>query len=200
MNKRASLGPARPHKVLQQIPTESGSPSFCLSAMRFLLLVFCLFVPKLVRGSAEEDRSAVVVRARIAKKPISFVFPGCRCEHRPSKPHKAHVSELELIIPGKLKGKRLSLYHLPALRGRTIWHQVDSIVEFRIDQQSLGSLYPQTHPRGSFIIPYASDIIGEARIIQMPGRLLRPGRSLSLGRQTFSRISREQNPDRANPR
>ena len=140
------------------------------SAMKTILIALSVLIPQLAISEAADRSDLTVVRAKIVSIPKDFEFPGSRDADQgrePTvKPHKAHSSELQIITPKELAGKIITLYHLPPLTGRTIWHQVGDIIEFRIDRESLGSMYPPEDRRHSFKIPYGHNIVGDVIIIQ----------------------------------
>ena len=140
--------------------------------MKTLLLVMCVLIPELAVSETTDRSALIVVRAKIISMPKDFEFPGSedadQGKEQTVKPQKAHSSELQIITPKELAGKNITFYHLPPLTGKTIWHQVGTVIEFRIDSESLGCLYPPKDRRHTFKIPYAHNISGEIIVIQKP--------------------------------
>ena len=131
----------------------------------------CVLIPQLAISETKDRSALTVVRAKIISMPKDFEFPGSQNadgREQTVKPQKAHSSELQIITPKELAGKNIAFYHLPPLTGKTIWHQVGSIIEFQIDKESLGSMYPGKDRRHTFKIPYVHNIAGEIKVIQKP--------------------------------
>jgi hypothetical protein len=139
--------------------------------MKTILLALCFLLPKLAFCEATERSNLAVVRAKIVSIPKDFEFPGSSDadgKEQTVKPQKAHSSELQIITPNDLTGKTITFYHLPPLKGDSIWHRVGTIIEFQIDRESLGSMYPRKDRRHTFKIPYVHNIAGEIKVIQKP--------------------------------
>ena len=139
--------------------------------MKTLLLAMGVLIPQLALSETTDRSALTVVRAKIASLPKDFEFPGSEDadgREQTVKPQKAHSSELQITTPKELAGKTITFYHLPPLTGKTIWHQVGTIIEFRIDRESLGSMYPPKDRRHTFKIAYGHNIVGEIKVIQKP--------------------------------
>jgi len=117
-------------------------------------------------SSEANEREVIIVSAEILAKPDRFVFPGSADEPQSVKPIKAHASVLEIMTPLELKGKRITFYHLPPLKIGNIWYRTNSVIEFRIDRESLGNLYPKSDPRHSHKIPYIKNILGDIQAVK----------------------------------
>lgn len=137
--------------------------------MKSILLVLCFLLPKLAFCEATEHSNLAVVRAIIVSIPKDFEFPGSSDaddKEQTVKPQKAHSSELQIITPNDLAGKTITFYHLPPLKRGSIWHSVGATIEFQIDRESLGRMYPREDRRHTFKIPYVHNIAGEIKVIQ----------------------------------
>jgi len=119
--------------------------------MKIIILILLSFAIQSVFGAEPAKSNLVAVTARILSQPKDFEFPGCRCEHHTIKPVKAHSSELEIIVPEELSGKKLVIYHIPPLKEGSIWFSKGARVGFIIDQNSLGSMFSKRDRRYSYL-------------------------------------------------
>ena len=126
----------------------------------FCILVACATHAK----SPTPEKSFTTVRATITDIPEPFTFPGCDCgEH--AKPYTCEVTEIMIEIPEELNGKILKLYHPEKLPADSVWKRKGSVLQFSIEAQALGSLYPEKDKRHTYSVPYSSYIKGDPKII-----------------------------------
>ena len=134
-----------------------------------LALILSLLIHQVAYSVPNEKKNIITVRAKILSLPADFTFPDSSDagpgREQTVKPHKAHTSELKILSPKYLRGKKVTFYHVPRLTDKTVWHNTGEIIEFLISQEFLGSLFPKEDPRHTYKIPYASRISGDVSVV-----------------------------------
>lgn len=132
-------------------------------------LICRLMILLVVTGAVGADNVAsnaiVNVTAKITELPVPHVFPACACGEHLAKPYTCEVTIVTFVLPKDLEGKGLSIFHTQHLPTNSVWKLLGANLQFSIDQEALGSLYPLSDKRHTYTICYSSYVHGDPKVL-----------------------------------